>query len=703
VLLGTAVKRMDTQISSSQRGRTSCLNEIKLKKGTHTHKNIILVTAVTLLISVLILPVPIHSQTIQGGVVSTFSSALEGSRARARAGFIQTRHRPIQTKSHQKSNSYFILASADQFEPSFQNNHKRNSMSNSPKETGFPSSSSLGNQAKDDDNELGDDTSDDTNNLAMFTARDVDDSLSLEGGEMADTNNKNDVDDDDISYEEGSTCFETSPDFSDDEEEAKKYMGNIETHYIFLIHGWLGNSLEMSYVEEAIQKAESNAKLSSSSSSSSSDNSEKSKKSNRIVIHSVTSNNGQTSDGIANGGIRVAEEIQNFIKRDLQMYNNINKASTATSTGSTSDVSSSNSLSSSSTSEKITKNISISFVGNSLGGLYARYALSCIPQQLEIASMTIKLHYSIFCTTVTPHLGVASNTFVKIPRALEYVVGNVLLSTGRDLFRVGGDASDTLSDKSTSTLKRSSSKEEGETLIQNEEILKQSHHQANDLIYKMSVEDNFLQPLLAFKKRIAYINAFGSDFQVPTSTAAFLDEDSTYPHHVLELETKDIKDADDNASFIATIVKTETDHGIINANEDWFKNKSSNLAMSNKLDALGWRKVFIDTRDKIPLPSLKIGNLFKKKKTNREVWDDFVQSKKKDEGTQEETDDKTRVIATVESKDMYRLLTVNDRFQVPAGHSVLVANSKNGAYEQFSSQGRPVMDRMARDMIRELL
>ena len=81
-----------------------------------------------------------------------------------------------------------------------------------------------------------------------------------------------------------------------------------------MIHGWLGNSLEISYVEEAIQKAESNAKFSSSSPSS--DNSEKSKESNRIVIHSVNSNNSQTSDGIANGGIRVAEEIQNFIKQD---------------------------------------------------------------------------------------------------------------------------------------------------------------------------------------------------------------------------------------------------------------------------------------------------------------------------------------------------------------------------------------------------
>ena len=84
-------------------------------------------------------------------------------------------------------------------------------MSNSLKETGFPSSSSLANQAKDDDNELGNDRSIDTNNMAMFTARDVDDSLSL----------GNNGDDDDISYEEGSTCFETSPDFSDNEEKEK--------------------------------------------------------------------------------------------------------------------------------------------------------------------------------------------------------------------------------------------------------------------------------------------------------------------------------------------------------------------------------------------------------------------------------------------------------------------------------------------------
>ena len=57
----------------------------------------------------------------------------------------------------------------------------------------------------------------------------------------------------------------------------------------------------------------------------------------------------------------------------------------------------------------------------------------------------------------------------------------------------------------------------------------------------------------------------------------------------------------------------------------------------------------------------------------------------------------------VESKDLYRLLTVNDRLQVPAGHAVLVANSKSQSYQEFTAQGRPVMDRLGRDMINLIL
>lgn len=57
----------------------------------------------------------------------------------------------------------------------------------------------------------------------------------------------------------------------------------------------------------------------------------------------------------------------------------------------------------------------------------------------------------------------------------------------------------------------------------------------------MATSPRFLRPLAAFKKRIAYANAFGTDFPVPGSTAAFLDLDSDYPHYFDEYfeETND--------------------------------------------------------------------------------------------------------------------------------------------------------------------
>ena len=45
----------------------------------------------------------------------------------------------------------------------------------------------------------------------------------------------------------------------------------------------------------------------------------------------------------------------------------------------------------------------------------------------------------------------------------------------------------------------------------------------------------YLEPLALFKKRIAYANAYHTDFVVPTQTAAFLNVDSTYPHHVSDI------------------------------------------------------------------------------------------------------------------------------------------------------------------------
>lgn len=93
--------------------------------------------------------------------------------------------------------------------------------------------------------------------------------------------------------------------------------------------------------------------------------------------------------------------------------------------------------------------------------------------------------------------------------------------------------------------------------------------------------------------------------------------------------------------------------------------------------------------------------------SQREKWDAFVNLRKKDELMQCETSDSDTndddCLAKVQSKELYEYLTNNDRVQVPAGHSVLVANSKNREYEQFSANGRPVMDKLGRDFMQDIL
>lgn len=73
----------------------------------------------------------------------------------------------------------------------------------------------------------------------------------------------------------------------------------------------------------------------------------------------------------------------------------------------------------------------------------------------------------------------------------------------------------------------------------------------------MATSPKFLEPLGKFRKRIAYANAYGTDFPVPTQTAAFLSKKSSYPHHFVEedsdSENEDCVVVDDNGLVIATL------------------------------------------------------------------------------------------------------------------------------------------------------
>jgi hypothetical protein len=164
-------------------------------------------------------------------------------------------------------------------------------------------------------------------------------------------------------------------------------------HFIFLVHGWMGNDLELGYCQEALIREASHTTNNNQ---------------HQYVVYAPQDNVGQTHDGIAAGGTRLADECMRIMQSYLMSVRN-----------------------SSCGGGVLPPLTTISFVGNSLGGLYARYALS----KLDLLSMTTTP--MIFCTTCTPHLGVSKNTYIPLPRFGEWAISNLVFMrqpTLMDLF-----------------------------------------------------------------------------------------------------------------------------------------------------------------------------------------------------------------------------------------------------------------------------
>lgn len=324
------------------------------------------------------------------------------------------------------------------------------------------------------------------------------------------------------------------------------------THLVILVHGWLGNDRELAYLQESMERQSTTAASQQ-----------------RLVFHSAKCNLKRTGDGVIPGGQRLVEEVKDQI-------------------------------------EKIDGDVLLSFVGNSLGGLYARYAIA----HMDTSIMSSKVTPFIFCTTATPHLGIGNHTYIPLPRSLEKLAGTVMQTTGRDMF--------------------------GMTTI----------------IFEMGTRELYLEPLRKFKSRIAMANAFGTDFQVPTATAAFLSGNSDYPHKTLPPKK-------DYVLSVETASDTE---------------RCKENDMSQCLDSLGWTKIFVDVRDDIPLPGLTL--FFGKEETSlgdRLEW---------------------------ASKDLVQPLSrFGRKWKLPLGHMVSCANSRDGFNSWFNANGRPKVDQLAQDML----
>lgn len=146
-------------------------------------------------------------------------------------------------------------------------------------------------------------------------------------------------------------------------------------HFVFLVHGYNGKPADLLYLRtamagEAERRLASNAQNRDATLSSGSHTKE-------IVFHSCQSNWGRTSDGIEKGGERILDEIRSIIDSHIQ----IDEGDEHTS-------------------------ITISLIGNSLGGLYSRYAIAKMAEESDVVDEEffllggkIKAHFNIFCTT----------------------------------------------------------------------------------------------------------------------------------------------------------------------------------------------------------------------------------------------------------------------------------------------------------------
>mmetsp|Transcript_11548 Transcript_11548/g.17151 ORF Transcript_11548/g.17151 Transcript_11548/m.17151 type:complete len:571 (-) Transcript_11548:511-2223(-) len=373
-----------------------------------------------------------------------------------------------------------------------------------------------------------------------------------------------------------------------------------------------------------------------------------------LIVHNAVCNEYKTADGVEAGGDRLAQEIMDVIlaevnkRRELERIkkkqsNDIRNAQDVDNINKDED-------------EDGVVDVTLSLVGNSLGGIYSRYAIARLIEMnqekneklnLNTEQLTksnplatavnsgaandqsnvltpafvidgkIRVYYNVFCTTATPHLGISKHTYVPMPRSAEIGVAHALGNTGRDLFRL------------------------------------------NDLMKTMATSERFLVPLKLFQKRVAYANAFFTDFPVPAETAAFLNTDSSYPHHFVYDDSvdEDVKKDDINNKGTANIFENEEGQDSIvrklisgnkrnagktfndfiiatcetfptasfedldkataisesdnkeeggnrkNKSRDSSKNLHSDelATMSASLDSLGWKKVFVDIRGEIPI------------------------------------------------------------------------------------------------------
>lgn len=447
-------------------------------------------------------------------------------------------------------------------------------------------------------------------------------------------------------------------------------------HFCFLLHGHRGLSKDLSYMQLRMQQvAEEEKKVNST---------------HDMVVHLSAANEGQTTDGVANGGNRLVQELRHVIKEEMIKRHPKLSADVINEEDDEVDACKGSPL---------IHDISISILGNSLGGLFGRYAIAkliehhCVWEETSntwILDGRFRLYLNIFCTTATPHLGISRHTYVKIPRTAEIGVAHALGDTGRDLFRL------------------------------------------NDLLHSMSTSPSFLKPLGSFRSRVAYANAYGTDFAVPVSTAAFLSEHSTYPHRIVQTKhdratTKTGGNASAEESpggglVIATLYTPARTHrgesrddGDVESEMDPSRTAFDELdEMSQCLDQLGWKKVFVDMRQELPnaeLPSILRSSLsFSSLSDGANSIVGGSSDCTSNGGTNPSAAAIPKLLALqmenrlVESREVALAVSSpeDNRIALPLGHNMIVAFSRNPWSTFMNKGGRPVVDALANELVRDI-
>ena len=199
----------------------------------------------------------------------------------------------------------------------------------------------------------------------------------------------------------------------------------------------------------------------------------------------------------------------------------------------------------------------------------------------------------------------------------------------------------------------------------------------NDLLHRMATSEQFKKPLASFQRRIAYANAYKTDFPVPCATAAFLDINNDYPHYFLD--EKDYVCPASNRGLIAATLHTPRME--LGGDIQTETNQDDLAAMSSSLDALGWKKVFIDMRKEV----VSLPSIFKS--------DDNPISRLKSSSN-----------GAVKCCDLMKAISTTNSYQLnlPLGHNAICAFERGAVSTAVNSGGRPVMDSLAIDLANEI-